>query len=373
MILTWALLLIGAGCGAAAPLAATTLQPGDELSALLAAHDTAGLRLGLNGAPAGARGAIPATPSMPGAHWLVVYGPDNEVQRWIRFRIAGDAAATRVLEIGIDASPPLAVLGISGEQVQRDDRVIVGPTARFNPDVSDASGVAHSMLLIDGREVPDPAQWSHALPEGRHEIALRSGDALGNTGIGAVTPIELDSTPPRLEWTRLDEIGDLPADVFDGKRVRLALRVSDAAGLRSLTLGGHEIDPALFAEGAHEVSLRGNALAYRIQDRVGNTTEASLPLRIDTEGPQLLARRNGEAVGLNSASFLRTDTIELSVEDEPAGVARACVEASIWYGECRALPITLVGISPGRYSLQLLAADRLGNTSSRRFRVTVQP
>ena len=69
----------------------------------------------------------------------------------------------------------------------------------------------------------------------------------------------------------------------------------------------------------------------------------------------------------------RSHQLDLRAVDEPAGVARACVQLSIWYDECRPLPLSLLGIGAGRYVVTFRATDRLGQRAYARYEVEVLP
>jgi hypothetical protein len=205
------------------------------------------------------------------------------------------------------------------------------------------------------------------------EVAVEAVDALGNRALRAEARLWLDLSPPELVWERLDAEAGVPADVFDGRRARLRLRATDAlSGVAGMTLGGRAVDPAgLGAEGI-ELRVEPLGLDYVLMDGVGNRLEAQLPLRVDREGPALRVFVDDHPVDVAALRITRAQRMRLQAVDMPAGVAGACVEASVWYGECRELPVDLVGLSAGRYRLDFRARDTLGNRTSQRFTVEVR-
>ncbi len=360
-------------------VSAQPVAPGDDLGEQLGGL-AADRRFGLDGAPAGAVGVVPPAPDAPGAHWLVEYDGNATPTRWHRFEVVVDsesadgASAQRSLPLLIDASPPTAAIRLTPAVRSESGATVVGPEVGIEVEASDPSGGVAVILLVDGQPLATDVRWSEGRLDGSYQLSLRVSDALGNAGERGTTEVVLDSTPPTVEWRRLDPINAVAADVFDGKRARLAITATDAAaGLASLTLGdrSHDADP--LTAGVIEVTVDAGSLDYVARDRVGNVGRGAIALRADADGPEFVASRNGEPVELDGATLLRSDRLQLAAEDRLAGVARACVEASIWYGSCRELPINLVGIAPGRYLLEFRAADRLGNRSYRRLSMQVLP
>lgn len=353
-------------------MAGEPLVPGADLGALVEGGAAAGQRYGLNGAPPGAPEVLPAAPVEPGPHWLVAYTADGAPQAWYRFRVAGEPSALRPVAIAVDARHPLASIRLEGPWLELDGRIVAGVGVELQVEAEDDAGGIEIVLLVDGQPLPAGARWTQR-DDGPVQLSLVTSDALGNRGKRAASEIWLDRTPPRLEWRRLDAREGVPDDVFDGRRARLSLQAGDAlAGVQRLGLGGRSYTAEALAGGL-TVDVDAAALDYFIEDQVGNRAEGSIALRADTEGPRFVATRNGEPVELEDARLRRSDAIRLDAEDALSGVARACVEASIWYGSCRPLPIDLVGLAPGRYQLEFRAADRLGNRSLRRLPMEVLP
>jgi hypothetical protein len=181
---------------AATATTAGAVPPGADLGHLLESESIASARVGLDAAPPGARGEIPRAPQQAGMHWLVQYDDDNQITRWLRFEVdgaetAGIAASTRQLELPLDVTAPSAHLHVEGPQQRLSDRLVVGPQARFAITAQDSSGVAASTLLLDDQELSDPGSWSRNRPDNRYVVAVRTRDALGNSGVTAATPIEL--------------------------------------------------------------------------------------------------------------------------------------------------------------------------------------
>lgn len=372
MRLPAALLCLLLAAHAAAGAERKHFEPGADLGDLIGGPTPAGARYGLNGAPPGPPGLLPVAPAEPGTHWLVAYSADAAPVAWHRFRVAGEASDLRPIALAVDARPPQAQLLLEGPWLEVDGRTVAGSGVSLQVTAEDDAGGIEVSLLVDGEPLPAGANW---IPrdDGAVHLALLTSDALGNRGVRATTELWLDRTPPQLEWRRLDARSGVPDDVFDGRRARIALRVTDAlAGAQALSLGGRRYEAAALA-GELTVNVDAAGLDYVVEDRVGNRAEGRIALRADTEGPRFIATRNGAPVDLDGARLQRSDAIRLDAEDELSGVARACVEASIWYGSCLELPVDLIGLAPGRYMLEFRAADRLGNRRLQRVPMEVLP
>jgi hypothetical protein len=360
----------------AAAVGAEPLVPGADLAELV--DDPGGKRFGLDGAPPGALGQLPRAPTEAGKHWLVTYGAEGEVLAWLRFEVGGEIdgqhGEVRTIEMQVDNAPPQAQLRLVGDQHTRDGRQSVGPQSGVEVEASDLSGGVSVALLVDGQAVGAGKRWTTDRADGRYRLSLQVADALGNQGERGAVEVELDSSPPTLQWQRLDAQPGIAEDIFDGKRARLSVAITDAgAGLRAATLGSRTLPPEQLAAGRTDLDVDADSLDYRLDDAVGNRADGRIALRADSEGPRFVASRNGEPVDLLRAKLYRSDSLQLAAEDSLAGVARACVEASIWYGECRELPVDLIGLAPGRYRLEFRAADRLGNRSIERLTMEVLP
>jgi hypothetical protein len=370
------LLLCAFLLGTVAPLPAADLAPGSDLrSALELATDPADARYGLNGAPPGARGAVPAAPEEPGTHWLVRYASDGSVAAWRRFRITGEPGTTPTpLNIPIDRTPPVLRWSIDGAQVERDGITLIGPEARLQASAQDGSGIEGAVLatLGDATAAQPPAALSSL---GSAPVSLSARDRLGNRASLGPLPLQHDADAPSLAARRATPIEGMPDDVVRAGNDPVTLSLADAgAGLRGFSAGAITHD----FSGEAEASLRLDGVPadgrYRLDDRLGNTVEATLPLRIDSAPPRLRLRADGVELDLSHpVSLRRSQTVELDAVDERAGVARACVALSIWYDECRPLPLSAVGIAPGRYRLEFRAVDRLGQRAHQYLPLEVLP
>ncbi|MCK7594300.1 hypothetical protein [Pseudomarimonas salicorniae] len=352
---------------------AAQVPPGESLEGTLELSTDPALRYGLDGAPPGPAGRIPAAPSAPGPHHLVVYGEDGLPARWLRFEVIGQPEAVPTLALSVDSAGPTLEVHVEGD-VEREGRRYAGGGTRLRVEGADPSGLGGDLaLLLDGAPLADPAQPSW--PDGDRQITLlaRGSDALGNLAESEPLHLQLDRSSPRLAAARAEPVEGVAADIVaPGERVRLQLE-DTGVGLDSLELGG----TTLALEGAPTASLTlepGADDRYRLRDRLGNESRGSLPLRLDSEGPRLVLVSDGHAQAVtNKARLPRSERLELVAEDALAGVDRACVKLSIWYRDCRPLPITLVGIDPGRYRVVFRATDRLGHRARERYYIEVLP
>ncbi len=357
------------------------VEGGSRLDALVPSDIRSTSRFGLNGAPPGAEGVLPAAPDQAGDYWLVGHDAEGRVRAWYRFRVGPpgegqhvDKGAERSMPIDLvlDVDAPRAQLQVEGPQIEREGRRIVAADARLRLAPSDPSGVVQATLLLDGQALSSPETWAQSRAEGPVRISAELQDALGNRATRELGALWLDRSGPLLEWQRLDPKADVPEDVFDGGHARLRLRASDPlAGVARVEVGGRALDAGFADSVGVELRVEGDALDYVLEDAVGNRSEGRLPLRTDREGPELQLFVDSQRIAIDAVRITRAQQLGLQAVDALAGVAQACVEASVWYRECRALPLDLVGLSPGRYALEFRAIDRLGNRSARRFQVEV--
>jgi hypothetical protein len=365
------LLLSAAALSALLAATPVELAPGAALGEALQIERSETARYGLNGAPPGARGALPAAPDRPGAHYLVVYAEDGTPQRWLRFVVSGNAAEAPALALPVDRQPPELKV-IAEATVEREGQRYAGPSTALRVEADDPSGLqGEPSLHVDGQPISDPTQPDLPAMDRELSIVARASDALGNAGESPVLNLRFDRTPPALGAQRASQREGVPADVV-APGESILLQLGDAgAGLGSLTLAGQEL--TLDGSAAQTLTLpMPSSTEYRLSDRLGNVAHAALPLRLDDAAPRLLLVSDGLAQPASDGARLpRSERLELVAEDPLAGVARACVELSIWYDQCRPLPITLVGIDPGRYRLVFRATDRLGHKASERFEIEV--
>lgn len=364
-------LLLSAALSALFAAAPAELAPGAKLDDALAIGRSETTRYGLNGAPPGPRGVVPAAPDAAGAHHLVVYSEDGRAQRWLRFVVSGDASQPAALALPLDRQAPALKVLVEGE-VEREGRRYAGPSTALRVEASDPSGLqGKPVLVLDAAQVADPARPPWPAEDREVRLIARGSDALGNAGESAPLVLAVDRTPPSLGARRAAARAGVPDDVVAPGEAIL-LQLADAgSGLGSLLLAGRE--QALAGGAAQTIELAMPEVSeYRLGDRLGNVESASLPLRLDASPPRLLLISDGLAQPASDGARLpRSDRLLLLAEDALAGVDRACVELSIWYGECRPLPITLVGIDPGRYRVLFRATDRLGHKASERFEIEV--
>lgn len=378
--MTLSVAVLGLLLAASLPEDVVQIEGGGRLDALVPSDVRSTSRFGLNGGPPGALGALPLAPDQAGDYWLVGHDADGRVRAWYRFRVGtpGEderehkgAQSSMTIDLVLDTDGPQAQLQVEGPQIEREGRRIVAADTRLRLEPSDPSGVVQATLLLDGQAQSAPATWAQSRAEGPVRISAELQDALGNRAMRELGALWLDRSGPQLEWQRVDTKADAPEDVFDGGRARLRLRVSDPlAGVARVVVGDRVLDPRAVSEGI-ELRVEGGALDYVLEDEVGNRSEGRLPLRADREGPELQLFVDGQRVDVAAVRITRAQTLGLQAVDALAGVAQACVEASVWYRECRPLPMDLVGLSPGRYALEFRAIDRLGNRSARRFPVEV--
>lgn len=346
-----------------------SLAPGASLQALLDGEPAAAARFALDGAPPGPTGVLPEAPASPGPHWLLRYDAAGEIQAWHRFNVTGSAASATTLRLAIDRHGPELNLRWDGPTLQREGQTWVGPDSQPRLDSHDGAGVAERSIRIDRQRLDDSPDWAAGRRSGALALRIEARDALGNAHAADIADIRLDRDSPTLRWRRLDPVEGVAEDIFDGDAATLSIEAEDAgAGLRRLQVGEQSSETNTL-----QLTVSAEETPWQTEDAVGNRSSGSIALRADREGPSLRIEQDGAAVDLRAARLQRDRQLSLLAEDPLAGVQSACVEASIWYDECRPLPIQLKGIAPGRYVLKLRAVDRLGNRSHQRSEIEVLP
>ncbi|MCB1555077.1 MAG: hypothetical protein KDJ14_14845 [Xanthomonadales bacterium] len=351
-----------------------SLPPGADLLEAMQMASSSDARYGIDGAPPGPRGAKPHAPETPGAHYLVEYDIDGIIVRRVRFRVAGEAAAPPALRLSVDREGPTISLRATGS-TEQGGKHYLGANSSFVAEATDASGVSGAPTLrMNGGVLADPnaPAWPNA--DGPLSLQVAARDALGNEALSGPFEYWLDRTGPSLAASRVKPREDLDADVvMPGDAIELTLQ-DQGAGLGTLTIGGQSttLDPV--PRQSLPLTLATADPAYVVVDRLGNATTAELPLRIDGAPPRLVFVADGVEREVTEGTQLpRSHQLDLRAVDEPAGVARACVQLSIWYDECRPLPLSLLGIGAGRYVVTFRATDRLGQRAYARYEVEVLP
>jgi hypothetical protein len=266
-------------------------------------------------------------------------------------------------------------LQISAEgTLLRDGRTYGGGDLRLSLRGEDPSGLGKELhLLLDWQPVTSPTDIDWPPVDREVKVVGRGDDALGNRAESDPLVLTLDRTPPTLAARRASPQAGIPADIVaPGEPITLLLE-DTGVGLASLELDART--HALDASGAQTMTMPMPATtAYVLRDQLGNAASRSLTLRVDDAPPRLMLVSDGVAQAAGDSTTLpRSERLDVVAEDPLSGVARACVELSIWYDECRPLPLSLVGIDPGRYRVVFRASDRLGNKASERFEIEVLP
>ncbi|MBD8525535.1 hypothetical protein [Pseudomarimonas arenosa] len=311
-------------------------------------------------------------------HWQFRLDAAGRPNHWLR-SAEQNRAAKISLPIEIDRHGPDMQLRWQPDPVTAADSAIgvLGPKHRPLLQSADPAGVADAQILSrDGQPVALD-RWSEDLEEGRFSLQLLASDRLGNVQRTSAGPFLLDRTPPTLSWRRLDPAEGLPHDVYNGKHALIELSVTDAgAGLESVQLNGSSAED-IRGKQRHTTQFEFSdgqvELTWLASDRVGNRSQGRLQLRVDQHGPELQIASAGQTIDLKAARLPPNQALRLTAVDDTAGVESACVVASIWGEQCRPLPLDVVGLSWGRFTLEFRARDRLANISNRRFVIEVTP
>jgi hypothetical protein len=220
----------------------------------------------------------------------------------------GNASGTKT-EVKLDTvRPAVQILGVP--EITNQAQLAFSGTAH------DPSGLARTMLLLNGQQIQTPAPVDGiltaplALVEGLNTIELRAIDLAGN---GAAHQIEvlLDSTAPALAVTSPSN-----GQVFGASRAPITVGISDATATTvtvngeaaSLPAGGGLVtkDVTLAAEGS-------NTITIEVTDQAGNTRTESVKVVLDLTAPILTTElANGVRLGPQQGNTL---LVTLHVDD----------------------------------------------------------
>ena len=281
---------------------------------------------------------------------------DRDVTMTVRANDLAGNEATETLSFTVDSAPPtLALVGGTPQILQS--------TAVLQVEVSDlhldqVSFLATNATTGGSGGLTSPyglgvAGWG----EGEHLLTLIVTDLAGNRADAAYR-IVLDDTPPTLSIT--------PPGGLQG-RIDFLLGVVEAnPGTASYSVDGVYSPPfsgnlllgtSAWADGDHRIVLTATDLA-------GNTATLSATVTLDATAPAgALQDQSGTAGSV-------TITIDLRDAHPGAMALRYSSGGDVWSsvnltrGEGDSYAVSLPGLAPGEYSLQVLGTDGAGNPFS---------
>lgn len=108
----------------------------------------------------------------------------------------GAASALSITSSQPDLEPPAGALHVEGTQIDVGGKLFVLPGARLAVKAEDASGMASSKPVLDGKEGADwPASWS----PGEHAVGAVVVDRCGRRGTLTPLAFVVDALPPAFE------------------------------------------------------------------------------------------------------------------------------------------------------------------------------
>lgn len=126
-------------------------------------------------------------------HWRVTAVSDSGLD--------GFPSATRSFTVRAEAdtAPPTISSEFTGTRIEREGTLYLGPGARLEIEIEDASGVERAWAVLDGDEVEltsAQADWS----PGAHEVVIHARDRAGNEGRSEALTFTFDPLPPEIHW-----------------------------------------------------------------------------------------------------------------------------------------------------------------------------
>ncbi len=316
-------------------------------------------------------GALPVeaglarAPVEPGAYWLAQWTRLDQPPQLTRFVVgAGNTLVERSVRIEQDRRPPSAVL-VWQPAPEQGELPVAGPRSRPQLQVSDRTAVASAELLVDG--VPRSADnWSEGLASGAHDFSASVADVLGNRAELALGRVEVDLTGPKIT------VADPPSarGGWVGKPpYPIEASAEDAHGPVSLRIDSGQREQCQGAERLR-CTLRKPDFTVVAEDRLGNTSELAVQLKVDRVGPELSADSGQHRISKGRIDVRVGDVVVFAADDNSGVVETGC--ARFGFSQCNDLPARFEAVNPGRYQIRVEARDAFGNKSRTRFQVQVR-
>lgn len=297
----------------------------------------------------------PFTVSEPGRHGVAFRSIDS----------MGNREAEKQKTLTVDATPPVTAFtpGTPYYEIGGFYYVNSATTLILKPSEKPA-GIARSDYRIDDGPWTSYAPFTLA-SEGRHRVAFRSVDNLGNEEPEKLVVVNVDTTPPASTM----QVG-LPRIDADGKvlvsgSTQFTMTASDA--FSGLERSEYRIDNgpwlvyrpfALETEGAHVIE-------YRAIDKAGNQEPArSLAISVDPAAPATALTAGEPKLEVAGRTIVSEKSVfNLNSTDTLAGVARTeyRVDDGPWKEYA---PFNVTG--KGSHSVEFRSLDRLGNVEETR-------
>lgn len=279
----------------------------------------------------------------------------------------GNREAEKQLALTVDATPPVTTLAVGAPHYEIGGFYYVNGNTALTLSASKPVGIARTEYRVDEGPWTSYAPFTLAA-EGRHRLAFRSIDNLGNEEQEKSAVVNVDLTAPvsaiQTGAPRLDADGKLLVsgstrftitanDSFSGLE-RTEYRVDNGQWLSYLPF-------TLNTEGAHLIE-------YRAVDKAGNSEQPrALAVTVDLSAPATtLAMGDPKLESAGRTVIAEKTAINLSAEDNLAGIAR--IEYRLNDGPWKEYaPFTIS--AKGGHALEFRSVDRLGNVEEARLKV----
>lgn len=248
---------------------------------------------------------------------------------------------------------------------------VTSPTANNTPTVTFATTDATSSITgyqvkVDaGSFTPQTSPYVlPALSDGPHTISVRATDAVGNTADGTIN-VTVDTTGP-LAFTPTLNV----SSPTNNTTPLLSFSTTDATtsvdnfqvkvdGGSFTTQTSSYLLPVL-GNGAHTITVRAT-------DAVGNTTDGTVNLTVDTVAPNAFT----PTLDLTSPAPHRSPVLSFSTTDGGSGIGRYEVQIDNGPFSVRTSPYTLPPLADGTHDVRVRAFDAAGNSTDGTVSITV--
>lgn len=285
----------------------------------------------------------------------------------------GHVEPEKLLHVVVDTTPPETSMQIQTGSREAGGETYVGPSALIKLQALDwGSDVAATEYRIDGDAMKPYAPFTVSEP-GKHGVAFRSIDAMGNREAEKQKTLTVDATPPVTAFTPGAPHYEIGGFYYVNSATTLTLTpAEEPAGIARTE---YRIDDGpwtsyapftLTAEGRHRV-------AFRSVDNLGNEEpEKLVVVNVDTTPPASTIQVGSPRIDTDGKAMVSGSTqFTMTASDAFSGLERA--EYRLDNGPWLVYrPFTLE--TEGPHVIEYRAIDKAGNQEpSRSLAVTVDP
>jgi len=292
---------------------------------------------------------------------------DQEGHYNIRFRAVDPVlnwSPIQIYDIYVDRAAPITRWTLNGTNISREGMYYIHPQTKLVLSGEDAlSGISQTWLVNDAGSA-SPVGESLTFKAGAHKLKFYSSDRVGNIENVQELNLVVDGDAPKTEVGIAGvehRVGDRLYVHYDG---RLALKSTDnASGVKNIE---YQINtgPVVTYSAPIAVSEKKLTLKYRAFDNVGNAENwQTIAILEDNIAPHLSLKEEGRYIIGHGKTFARSGfKLKINATDDESGLKSILTSSD---GKEFA-PLTNKEVSfdkPGDYTLQVRAADNLGNMS----------